>query len=39
MVQQFTEEHIYQIKGLPNPTGTLNNEYSSTRDAINFYFR
>jgi hypothetical protein len=30
------EEHVYQIKGLPNPTGTLNNEYSSNGDALIF---
>lgn len=32
----ITEEHFYQIKGLPNPTGTLNNEYSSNGDALLF---
>ena len=25
----ITEEHIYQIKGLPNPTTTINNQFST----------
>lgn len=30
------EEHIYQVKGLPNPTPTLNNEYSSNGQVLIF---